>query len=108
MTQHVIVTDIRSLVSMTKRSIVKVYRWTYMADMKVAVYAKIANTIPKESIVINANRNSIDHMENIGMKPMCAEVSDPLSFDPICVCVCFCLQLHNLINFLFITDFDSM
>lgn len=74
--QHVIVTAIRTLANMTKRPIVKGYRWTYMADMKVVVYAKIVNTIQKASIVINANRNTIDHTENIGTKPMCADVSN--------------------------------
>lgn len=46
-----------------------------MATMKVAVFAKIANTIPKASIVTNANRNTIVHTENTGMKPMSADVS---------------------------------
>lgn len=46
-----------------------------MASMKVVVYVKIVNIIPKVSTVINVNRNIIVHMENIGMKPMCANVS---------------------------------
>lgn len=100
MAQHVIVTVIQAPVHMTKRSTVKVYRWTFMADMTAVAFAKIANTIPKASTVISANRNSIDHMESIGMKRTCVEVSHPSPFvvcvvpfnlQPICyafVCVC--------------------
>lgn len=65
---------IRPLVSMMKRLIAKDYHWIYMETMKAAACAKVVNTIQKESIAINANRNSIDPMEGIGMKLMCADV----------------------------------
>lgn len=46
-----------------------------METMKVVAFAKIANTIRKASIVINANRNSIDLMGANGTTPMFANVN---------------------------------
>lgn len=60
----------------------RVYHWIYTATMKEAVYAKIANIILKESTVTSANRNTIDHTERVGMKPMCAHVRLFYRFSP--------------------------
>lgn len=101
-TQHAIAMVIRILVFMMLRLIVKVYRWIYMDDMKAVVNVKIVSIIQKESTVINANRNFIDHMENIGMKPMCAHVRISLIiFLYVCVYVYFTnialkIQFHPL------------
>lgn len=75
---------IQATVFTMKKSIDKDYRWIFMVIMKVVVFVKIVNTIPKVSIVTNANRNSIDHTENTGMKPMCADVRFFFFFDFIC------------------------
>jgi hypothetical protein len=46
-----------------------------MEFMKVAAFAKIADTILKASIVISARTDSTDHTENTGMKLMSVHVS---------------------------------
>lgn len=66
-----------------------------MAIMKVAVYAKIANTTPKVSIVTNANRNTIVHTENTGMKPMSADVCR------FFIIIDFFLNFHSNVRFSF-------
>lgn len=74
--QHVIVTVIQMIANMMLKLIIKGYQSIFMEIMKVEVFVKIVNTILKESIVINVNQNTIDHMEDIGMKPMFVDVCD--------------------------------
>jgi len=45
-----------------------------MEIMKGEVYAKTVNIIQRESIVINARKGSIGHMESNGTRQMCADV----------------------------------
>lgn len=66
---------IRRHVFMMKKSTQTINRLTYMATWKVGVFVRIVNTTQRVSTVIDANRNSIDHMESTGMKPTCADVS---------------------------------
>lgn len=45
-----------------------------MEIMKGEVYAKTVNIIQRGSIVINARKSSIGHMESNGTRQMCADV----------------------------------
>lgn len=47
-----------------------------METMMVAVFAKIVNTIHKETIVINVSQSFIVHTVNTGMKLMFVDVSE--------------------------------
>lgn len=72
--QHVtaMVTQIPAF--MTKKWMNKNYLWIYMEIMKEEVYAKTVNIIQRGSIVINARKSSIGHMESNGTRQMCADV----------------------------------
>lgn len=67
--------DIRPNVNMMKKLIDNGYPLIFMVITRVVVYVKNVSTTQRESIVINVNQNTIDHMEEIGTIPMCVQVS---------------------------------
>lgn len=80
---------------MMRKSICKDFRWISTVTEKVAVFAKIVSTTQRESIVTNVNRNIIDHMENTGMKPMCANVCNFLNLNLFLFVFWIANQLHT-------------
>lgn len=73
--QHATASVIPGNVSTTNRPINKGCHWIWQVSMRVVAFVKNANTIPKASTAINANRSIIDRMESAGMKRMCVNVS---------------------------------